>query len=239
MLHQEMSLEVLAGLDTLPDAVIIDGDHNYYTLTEELRVIGELAGDRPVPLLMFHDVGWPHARRDTYYDVDRIPEDRRPPIGRDVGLAPGNPGIDPLGITYPAAALREGGPRNGTLTAIEDFIETRDGLRLVVVPAFFGFGILWPKEIPGADRLAQLLDPYDRNPVLERLERNRVDHLIAGHYKARIEELEDRIRDYERLFQEMLESRAFTVAEHLSRAYQRGEPTFSRARLRRALERQW
>ncbi len=237
VVHTATSHRVLAELDALPDAVIIDGDHNYYTLSEELRLIAELARDRPLPLLMFHDVCWPHERRDTYYDADRIPEDQRPPIGKDVCVAPGNPGVDPLGLPYLWAALREGGPRNGTLTAIEDFMDPREGLRLAIVPAFFGFGVLWPEGIEGAERIDELLAPFDRHPMLERLERNRVDHLIDGHaMREKIAELEDRLRDHEQLLREMLESRAFTIAEYVSRAYQRGEPTFSRERLRRELE---
>ena len=245
VLHQATSHEVLADLEALPDAVIIDGDHNYFTLSEELRLVAELAGERPLPLIMFHDVAWPHARRDTYYDAERIPEDQRPPTGKDVGLVPGNPGTDPLGLRYPWAALEEGGPRNGTLTAIEDFMEPRDGLRLAVVPAFFGFGILWPESIPGAGRLAELLDPYDRHPVLERLEANRVEHLSAGHARremigvqqVRITELEDRLRRLEELLRQMLDSRAFTVAEYVSKAYQRGNPAVSRDAVRRELDR--
>jgi Methyltransferase domain len=244
VLHEATSHEVLAGLDALPDAVIIDGDHNYFTLSEELRLIAELAGEDPLPLLMFHDVCWPHARRDTYYDVDRIPEDRRPPVGKDVGLVPGDSGVNPLGLPYPWAALREGGPRNGTLTAIEDFMEPRGGLRLAIVPAFFGFGVLCPDGIQGAERIAELLGPFDRHPVFERLERNRVEHLSAGHARGvkisaleqRIAQLEDRVRRHEHLLRQMLDSRAFTVAEYVSRAYQRGKPTFSRETVRRALE---
>jgi hypothetical protein len=237
VVHEATSHEVLAELEAAPDAVIIDGDHNYFTLSEELRLIAGLAGGDPLPLLMFHDVCWPHARRDTYYDADRIPEDERPPVGRDVGLAPGNPGVDTSGLPYPWAALQEGGPRNGTLTAIEDFMASREGLRLAIVPAFFGFGALWPEEIRGADGLAELLDPFDRHPVLERLERNRVEHLVAGFARGvRIAELEDRVRRQEYLLRQMLDSRAFTVAEYVSRAYQRGEPTFSREKLRRVLE---
>ena len=236
LLHRRTSHEVLAGLDAPPDAVIIDGDHNYFTLSEELRLIAELAGDGPLPLLMFHDVGWPHARRDTYYDPDRVPEDKRPPIAKDVGLAPDEPGTDPLGLFYPWAALHEGGPRNGTLTAIEDFMESREGLRLAVVPAFFGFGALWPREIQGADGIAELLVPLDRHPVLERLERNRVDHLINAHVmRLRVFELEDRVRQQEAVLRQMLDSRAFALAEYVSRAYQRGNPAFSRETVRRTL----
>jgi hypothetical protein len=245
VIHQATSHEVLARLEKLPDAVIIDGDHNYFTLSEELRLIAELAGNEPLPLLMFHDVCWPHARRDTYYEADRVPEDQRPPIGKEVGLAPGNPGVDPLGLPFPWAALREGGPRNGTLTAIEDFMKSRKGLRLAIVPAFFGFGVLWQEAISGAERIAGLLGPYDRNPVLERLEWNRVEHLVAGYARretigaleVRITALEDRVRRLEELLRQMLDSRAFTIAEYISRAYQRGEPTFSRERLQRLLDR--
>ena len=237
VLHQTTSHEVLGGLDALPDAVIIDGDHNYFTLSEELRLIAELAGGERFPLLMFHDLRWPHERRDTFYDPARIPEDQRPPIGKDVGLVPGNPGVDPLGLSYPWAALHEGGPRNGTLTAIEDFVEGRQGLHLAIVPAFFGFGVLWPDGIAGGERIAELLRPYDRLPMLERLERNRIDHMSASHARSlKIEALEDRLRRHEHLLRQMLDSRAFTVAEYVSRVYKRGKPTFSRETVREMLE---
>src|SRR5262245_48881145 len=39
-LIQEPSREALTRIE-LPDAVIIDGDHNYYTVSEELRLIDE------------------------------------------------------------------------------------------------------------------------------------------------------------------------------------------------------
>ncbi len=116
-------------------------------------------------------------------------------------------------------------------------MEPREGLRLAIVPAFFGFGALWPQDIQGADSLVELLMPLDRHPVLERLERNRVEHLLHGHaMRMRVFELEDRLRQQEDLLRQMLDSRAFTIAEYVSRAYQRGEPMFSRERLRRALD---
>ena len=44
-LIRETSHEVLREVD-LTDAIILDGDHNYYTLSGELRIIGERAPDR-------------------------------------------------------------------------------------------------------------------------------------------------------------------------------------------------
>lgn len=235
-LHERTSHEVLAEIDELPDAIVIDGDHNWYTLHEELRLIGETAGTGTLPLIFFHDVCWPHARRDTYYAPERIPSSERPEIGTNVGLAPGNPGTDPGGLPYPAAALSEGGPKNGTVTAIEDFSAARGGVRFVIVPAFFGFGILWQESAPYADALAAILDPFDRNPVLDRLEWNRVEHLVAGHGKAvMIGELQQRLAEYEQLLRHVAGSRTFALAERLSRLRHRGETPISRAAIRRVL----
>src|SRR3954453_21153321 len=82
-LIRETSLEALPRIP-LPDAVVIDGDHNYYTVSEELRLIGERAGDA-LPLLLFHDVCWPHARRDDYFEPDLIPDEYRQPVAGSRG----------------------------------------------------------------------------------------------------------------------------------------------------------
>jgi hypothetical protein len=205
--------------------VIIDGDHNYYTLSEELRLIDESADGVGLPLLLFHDVCWPHARRDTYYQPDRIPEAHRQPLAHDVALAPHEPGTTSAGLHYPWAAQREGGPRNGVLTAIEDFVESRQGLRLATVPAFFGLGVLWPEDAPWAGAVAEIVEPWDRNPILARLEANRVAHMV------------DRVLmdQQQALLRSFLHSRAFRWAERLSRLRQGGQPVFSRERVRQVL----
>ena len=79
-LVQRTSLDALPELD-LPDAVILDGDHNYFTVSEELRLIGERAGGSELPLLLCHDIGWPLARRDSYHDIEQIPAQHRQPVG--------------------------------------------------------------------------------------------------------------------------------------------------------------
>ena len=140
----------LASLSSipLPDAVVIDGDHNHYTVSEELRLLGDRVPGCDLPLLLFHDVCWPHGRRDDYYAPEQIPGDRRRPVAGDAGgLFPGEPGLRPRGgLPYPRSATREGGARNGVLTAVEDFVAGRDELRIAVVPAFFGLGVVWHRE---------------------------------------------------------------------------------------------
>ena len=209
------SLEALPEIP-LPDAVVVDGDHNYWTVREELRLIGERAAGAALPLLLFHDVGWPHGRRDDYFDAQAIPpEARHPPAGDDGGLFPGDPGLRRDGLPYPRSAAREGGPGNGVLTAIEDFVAGREDLRLAIVPVFFGLGVLWHRDAPWSDAVAAIVDPWDRNPVLERLEQNRV-HQIAQAYRA-ASRLERHAAGQEAVLRRMLESKAFSVAERLSR----------------------
>ena len=253
--HPELELVLETSHDALrhlprQDAVIIDGDHNYYTLSEELRLIAEKAPGADLPLLMFHDVGWPHARRDTYCAPERIPEEHRQPLARDVALAPWEPGVAIGGIPFKCAAEREGGPRNGVRTALEDFVGERQDLRLAIVPAFFGFGVLWHEDAPWADAVASIVEPWDRNPLLERLEAQRVTHLArrltdgaaldAAHERLaqraeQLREHDQRLRKQEKLLRAMLGSRAFAVAERLSRLHKRGQPVFSRQQVRRTL----
>jgi len=240
--HPELELLRQTGQEVLrerdfDDAIIIDGDHNYYTLGEELKIIGERAPGADMPLLMFHDVCWPHARRDTYYAPERIPEEHRQPLAHNEGIAPGVKGTAEWGLPFIWAAAEEGGPGNGTMTAIEDFMGENPGLELVVVPAFFGFGVMWHRDSPWADRVAGVIKPWDRHPVLERLEGNRVEHLVAGQGRARqLIELEERLARQDDLLRRLLGSSAFTVAEKLSAVKQRGKPLFTRAEIQALLD---
>jgi hypothetical protein len=241
-LIRETSLEALGHIE-IPDALVIDGDHNWHTVSEELRLIAERAGDERLPLLIFHDVAWPHARRDDYFDPEQIPADRRHPVaGSRGGIFPGNPGLQPGGVPYPKSAAEEGGPRNGVLTAVEDFVNGRDDLRLAVVPVFFGFGAVWDESAPYAGELERILAPWDRNPLIERLEANRVHHLAESHARqTRIWQLEERRTRQEAVLRRLLESSAFALAERLSRLRMRagvapGQAVVSKDEVRRALD---
>jgi hypothetical protein len=101
--------------------------------------------------------------------------------------------------------------------------------------------VLWPRDAPWADAVAAVLAPWDRNPLLERLERNRVFHLASTQVKL-MEVAVERQRGARRkaLLERLLDSRAFMVAERLSRLRVRlGVATehseLSRAEIRRAL----
>jgi hypothetical protein len=142
--------------------------------------------------MLLHDVAWPCARRDMYYAPDALPDEALHPHSFELGSLPDVPEAVRGGFRGGgsfALALHEGGPGNGILTAIEDFLEGRDDLTFVHVPAVFGLGVIYQREAPYAERLAELLGPFDDNPLLAKLERNRVDLYM------RVIELQDSVSD--------------------------------------------
>jgi hypothetical protein len=246
--HPELELVRRTSVDALPelapaDAYVIDGDHNYYTVTRELELIARKTSLAALPLLLFHDVGWPHGRRDDYFDPAQIPDDyRHPVVGEGAGIAPDDPASRTDGLPYHRSAAREGGPRNGVLTAVEDFVADADDLRLAVVPAFFGFGAVWHVGAPWSDRVSSTLAPYDRNPLIARLEANRTHHIAVEHaLRVELWRLRERQAQQEAVLRRLLESSAFGVAELLSKLRLRAgvaqkQSAISREQLRRALD---
>src|SRR6201995_103651 len=238
--HPELQLVRRTSLEALPDlapadAYIVDGDHNYYTVSEELRLIAEAAPGR-LPLVFCHDVCWPHARRDSYYAPETVPPEHRQPMVEGSYVFPGVSGLHDGGLLYPWPAAKEGGPRNGVLTAVEDFVAGRDDIRFAIVPAFFGLGVLWSRDAPYADALEEILGPLDRNPVLERLEANRVLHLSVGQYQwARAEWHAQRGARKDAGLRKLRQPGAFGVPGAVSRLRQRGEPAFTKDEIRATL----
>ncbi|MBW3650850.1 MAG: class I SAM-dependent methyltransferase, partial [Actinobacteria bacterium] len=158
-LVREPSVDALTSLPPC-DAYLIDGDHNYFTVRKELQLIAAAAPEGRFPLVFLHDVGWPCGRRDQYYNPDLIPPEDRHEYTWDRGVVVGHPGVVEGGFRGEgafAAAVREGGPRNGVLTAVEDFRRERPALSFHVVPAIFGLGVIFDPSRPFGERLEELL----------------------------------------------------------------------------------
>jgi len=146
-LHRDESLAVLPELGAV-DVALLDGDHNWYTVINELRALTRTArdADRPAPVIVCHDVDWPYGRRDMYYEPGRIPSKHRRAWKR-AGLKPGRDRlVADGGLNYDLAnAEHAGGPANGVLTAVEDFLaETDEEFELAILPVLHGLGILAP-----------------------------------------------------------------------------------------------
>ncbi len=124
--HRRKSLEVLGEIAGV-DLALIDGDHNWYTVLNELRTLERRAGQDggEPPVMLLHDVGWPYGRRDLYYDPQSIPESARQPHARG-GVKPGRTELGPGLNDHLENAVLEGTAANGVMTAAEDFIATSE-----------------------------------------------------------------------------------------------------------------
>ena len=145
--HRYHPLRSLEAIPLLPaaDCVLLDGDHNWYTVYHELQLLFARAietGALP-PLILLHDVAWPYARRDMYYDPGSVAE--RHPFARR-GMVPGQSELTDDGLNGAVNnALHEGGEANGVLTAVEDFVASwPEPIALHRLPYFGGLGILVP-----------------------------------------------------------------------------------------------
>ena len=168
----------LEGLEPA-DLYVVDGDHNYAVVKEEVERILTVTADAAHPaLVMLHDVAWPCARRDFYYGPRQLePEDLHPhSFGAGLTATEVEPreGKGFRGSGDFAIAIESGGERNGVLTAVEDAIESREGLELHIIPAIFGLGFLFPSDAPWAGELRELLTPLESSELLALLERNRL-----------------------------------------------------------------
>ena len=69
MFHLGISHDVLPTLAPA-DVALVDGDHNWFTVYHELKMLATTARDAgaALPVLVLHDVCWPYGRRDLYYE---------------------------------------------------------------------------------------------------------------------------------------------------------------------------
>ena len=181
--HCLRSVQAIPALEA-PDIALIDGDHNWWTVYRELELLYGLAAHRKAapPIILLHDVAWPYARRDMYYDPDAIfPTERH--AHAYIGVLPGVAELVETGMNGVLAnATHEGGPRNGVLTAVEDFIaSTGVDVAFYQLPFFNGLGILIPRERMTSPLQALVDSFYLPESLLEacvQLERNSM-HLLA------------------------------------------------------------
>ena len=185
--YKSLSLNALPLIRHM-GAVLIDGDHNWYTVYNELKLIEKncQSNDSVFPLIVIHDVAWPYARRDLYYHPDNVPEAFRLPYAQK-GLIPGSREMADRGGLNPHLhnAVYYHNFRSGCLSAVEDFAQESDiSLTLIKIPGFHGLGILYSSD---HEKSSPLLSGFIQNltapdiisNILKAVEKSRIENLIA------------------------------------------------------------
>ena len=167
-IHEGLSLSILPLL-TDYDVVLIDGDHNWYTVYNELKIIEKTFKGKKFPIVFLHDVGWPYARRDLYYNPSNIPEAYRQPY-KKLGLYPGLKDLKDKGglNSNHNNSIYENNLKNGVLTALEDFVgESNLDFSFKIIDGFHGLGILYPKNYVIRDIVEKNVKKADLSRLIE------------------------------------------------------------------------
>ncbi len=236
--HRDLSLNVLSTLAPV-DVALIDGDHNWYTVYHELQQLATVAraAGAPLPVMILHDVGWPYGRRDLYYAPEQIPEEFRQPYAQQ-GMRKDRKKLLPRGGLNPTMfnAVVEGGPRNGVMTALDDFVAEHDRpIRRVDIPIYFGLSIIAETDVLAVKpELAAILDwlegPEGAQQLLHLSEDTRLDAMVFQHnvfynFEQRFDRLAHSYLDLLKgalLDEHYLENEL--RIEHLTRCLERGVP---------------
>lgn len=172
-LVERPSPEALTGLP-VADLYVIDGDHNYATVSTELQWI---AINAPDAVVVLHDVMWPCSRRDQYYQPSTVDSKVRHPCS-DCGPSVWHDDVTPTGFLGHGSftsAIEAGGEANGVLTAVEDVLETTPSTWwLEIIPAVFGMGVVVRETSHSAQLLRDRLKPYSSSRLLSAMENNRI-----------------------------------------------------------------
>ena len=146
-IHKGLSLNVLEELSDQFDCILIDGDHNWYTVFNELRKIQDRNMIKQEGTIILHDVTWPYGRRDMYYQPETVPQEFKHPYAK-MGILYGKSALDTAGInSHHHNALYSGGPKNGILTAIEDFLKfSEQNYNFFYIKLQNGLGFLYRKK---------------------------------------------------------------------------------------------
>lgn len=203
--HRDESLQILPALPAF-DCVLVDGDHNWYTVSHELAIIAASAKRHGrLPLVFVHDIAWPYARRDLYYEPARIPAIHRHPW-KAAAIDPSTDTLADSGVNPGHAhAVYAHGVRNGVLSAVEDFLNEHTDWAFDRIPGFYGLGILAPRALYERTPTLRSLVERMTNAAsilaghLDALERARIDGILLGEELSmiwqRLEERQGRIAD--------------------------------------------
>ena len=192
-LYADLSLDILPKLDNY-DCVLIDGDHNWYTVYNELKIISKQSGD-DFPLVFIHDIAWPYGRRDLYYNPNNIPTAYLNEYKQEA-IDVLSDELSNIGLNgHLNNAVEVDTERNGVLTAVEDFINQSSlEFDLIKIPAFHGLGILFESNEKIKNIIESIIEKSNISQILEKFYLN-----VRVNLNHNVEVLRNRVQELEKL----------------------------------------
>lgn len=151
-LSVDLKFNRFASLSNLKnyDVILLNDDPNWYTVYNELNIINETNDEFPLVLICHNK--FPNQRRDSYMNPDYIPLEFRNDFSNN--LEYGEVSIHD-GFFH---SLDENTPKNGVLTAIEDFLNENASISVMDIKLGDGITILYYDNSISQIRLGLLSD---------------------------------------------------------------------------------
>ena len=161
------------------DAIFLNDDPNWYTVYNELNIIHK--NNLEFPLVFICHNLFPHKRRDSYINPDIIPQEFRNEFSKKLEYS--NVSIQD-GFYH---AINENTPKNGVLTAINDFLTENPSIGIMEIKLLNGITILYPKNNISKIRLGRLFEEIQGHDLeFDDLSDNIVENQILINYLSNL-----------------------------------------------------
>ena len=172
-------------------AIFIDDDPNWYTTYSELNLIKSYSH---FPLVFICNNKYPHNRRDSYYDPNNIPSEYKNdycnylPVeyfeNGEVKYAKIEDGL--------YHAINSNTPKNGVLTAIEDFLNENGSFKFLEINSLEGISLIYEDSTISYFRIKNIFDEkFDSNYNMHEISDKLIENNILLNHISKIEVLKD------------------------------------------------
>ena len=203
---QDNTLKVLPALNEY-DAIFLNDDPNWYSVYTELKIIKE--NNSEFPLVFICNNVFPHKRRDSYSNPENIPNEFLNDYAKELTHK------DILLYDDYYHAIDENTPKNGVLTAIEDFIKENNSIGIMNIKLLNGITILYPKNSISQIRIGKMSEKIEGHDLeydtvsddvfenqllinhLSNLGINKHTTQVIDDFKVELKDKEEKINDFE------------------------------------------
>ena len=167
------------------DAIFINDDPNWFTVYNELNIIKET--NENFPLVFICNNVFPNKKRDSYINPNIIPDEYLNEYSKYLHL---NDKVRIHDNLY--HAKKEFTPKNGVLTAIEDFLKENNNIGIMDIKLLNGITILYPLNSISQIRLSALSEEMENYSLeINNLSDNIIENQILSDYIAKFNSSEN------------------------------------------------
>ena len=149
------------------DAILLNDDSNWYTVFQELSIIRK--NNSSFPLVFVCNNKFPNKRRDAYSNPAKIPSEFINEYSEELNYG------NLIFFDEFFHAVEENTPKNGVLTAIEDFLSENDNIKMLNINFLNGISLLCDANFYNDINL--IFDDFEQN----KLTSDEINYILSNY----------------------------------------------------------